>query len=332
MKKIYFLAALLAGMAFTACENDEIGVELKEAGQLTITVNPSDFFSRYNYEDTYHNINTAELYRTFNSRLGYFIELRAMIYNQETDELVDSVVVKTLTNVNSYTTQKPLDLEVGKYTVVSTLSFNVENNGTYISMWNVADREKLSTANMRARSRANMWCILSVATDDVEIKPGQTTTLSATPHPVGSLVYALFENFQYTNEASYGTPDNKSLKQVALYTRRTAISYNLSPKAVSKVNYLNEGTSNQWKALTGAAAGSDGYIKNTVSYSFLLEPEETLVFGLTRVDETSFTPYGETSAKLEAGKVYLAYWDHLKLGAPYFGIADNNHFNTYTKK
>ena len=111
-----------------------------------------------------------------------------------------------------------------------------------------------------------------------------------------------------------------------------AKTYNLSPKAVSKVNYLNEGTSNQWKALTGAAAGSDGYIKNTVSYSFLLEPEETLVFGLTRVDETSFTPYGETSAKLEAGKVYLAYWDHLKLGAPYFGIADNNHFNTYTKK
>lgn len=338
MKKIYFLAVLFAGMAFTSCENDEIGVELgdviiKGKGQLTITVNPSDFFACYNYEDTYHNVKTAERFRTFNSSFGYYIELRSMIYDQESDELKDSVVVKTLTNTNSYTSPKPIELPAGKYTVVSTLSFAVESNGSYMSLWNVADREKLSTANMQARSRSSMWCILSVATDDVEIVSDQTATLSTTPKPVGSLVYSLFENFQYNSEASYGhTPDKTDLQRASLYTQRTAISYNLSPKAVNKVNYLNEGTSNQMKALIGATKSSEGYIKNTAAFSFLLEPQETIAFGLMRVDETTFTPYGQNTVQLEAGKTYLAYWDHFKLGAPYFGLADNNHFNTYTKK
>lgn len=344
MKKIYFLAVLFAGMAFTSCENDEIGVELDDAltkgtGQLTITVNPSDFFACYNFEDTYHHsnpseqsVNIAELYRTFNSTNGYLIELRSMIYDQEKDELKDSVVVKTLTNTNSYTSPKPIELPAGKYTVVSTLSFSVESKGSYIPMWNVDKREKLSTVNMRAYSRGNMWCILSVSTDDIEIKKDQTTTLSTTPKPVGSLVYLVFENFQYTNEASYGTPDNKDLEMVALYTQRTAISYNLSPKAVNKVNYLNEGVSHQWRAIAGATKSSDGYIKDVSTFCFFLEPQETIVFGLKRVDETTFTPYGQNTVQLEAGKTYLAYWDHFKLGAPYFGLADNNHFNTYTKK
>lgn len=338
MKKIYFLAVLFAGMAFTSCENDEIGVVLEDAlvkgtGQLSITVNPSDFFACYNYEDKYHNINTAERFRTFNSSYGYFIELRSMVYNQETDELVDSVVVKTLTNTNSYTSPKPIELPAGKYTVVSTLSFAVENNGSYISLWNVVDREKLSTVNMQARSRSSMWCILSVSTDDVEVVSDQTATLATTPHPVGSLVYSLFENFQFTSEASYGyTPDKTDLQRVSLYTQRTAISYNLSPKAVNKVNFLNEGTTSQMKALIGASKSSEGYIKNTAAFSFLLEPQETIAFGLMHVDETTFTPYGQSTVQLEAGKTYLAYWDHFRLGAPYFGLADNNHFNTYTKK
>ncbi|MBQ5475593.1 MAG: hypothetical protein IIT65_13155, partial [Lachnospiraceae bacterium] len=42
-----------------------------------------------------------------------------------------------------------------------------------------------------------------------------------------------------------------------------------------------------------------------------------------------FNGYGEQTCNITSGKVYLAYWDYFKVGNPYFGIADNNHWNRY---
>lgn len=336
MKKIIYIPVLLAAMLFTACENEEISIELKQAahmGQLTVNIDPTGLFSSYTYEDTHHhNIKPLSTqYRTFNSAYGNKIELRSLFYNKDNDLLVDSVVT-SLTNTNTYT--QSLELPLGDYTVVSTLSLIVTNGERTLPIWQLANREKLSTANMQPRTLGNEWCLLAVSTDDVKLTSDGQVRLNTAPMPVGSIVYSRFENFQYVSEETKETVADNGIRQLSIYTRNYPISYNLDPKAPNKVNFRNDGGENSWYAYNEIQPQKISpdwtfFKGNTYSYFFTLASNAKIKFGYTLEGKSTFNGYGEQTVNIEPGKTYLAYWDYFMVGSPYFGIADNNHFHSY---
>lgn len=69
---------------------------------------------------------------------------------------------------------------------------------------------------------------------------------------------------------------------------------------------------------------------NLYGFEYLLEPQAHMTFGYTLNGNDGFNGYGEADYTFQPGKVYLAYWDYFKVGNPYLGIADNNHWNSYT--
>lgn len=338
MKKILFLATLLAGFMITSCENDEINIDVKRTiqyGTLTASIDPADLYSSYNYVDTWHSIKQiSEAYRTFNSDNGYYIEMRTLIYDKATDELVDSIL-QYLPNINPVTITRTLP--VGEYYVVSTLSFASDKDGKGESIWRLHEREKLASAKLVPSSRRSMWCILSVANDEATVTGEQEAHLTITPKPVGTLVYNRLENFQYVDEASYGIIADNKVRELAVYTRRSADSYNLDPRASSKVNYLDEASSTQWYYASTKYVPTlfdknwTHFGSNLYAYFYILEPQANIKFGYTLEGETGFHGYGEQSITIEEpGMTYLAYWDWFKVGNPYFGKADNNHYNSYS--
>lgn len=338
MKKIYFLVALLTGSLFVSCENDEINIDITRTthySTLTANIDPTDLFSSYNFVDTWHDIEQiSEAYRTFNSDYGFSIEMRALIYDKATDLLVDSVL-QYLSNTNPVTFTRTLP--VGEYYVVSTLSFANLQNGQTETIWKLQGREKLSTAKLVPMSRRTKWCILSVANDEVNVTGDGEAHLSIVPKPVGTLVYTRLENFQYIDEASYGTVADNKVREIAIYTRRAADSYNLDPRATSKINFLGETSASEWYYAssrftpTSFDASWTHFKANLYSYFFILEPNANIKFGYCLEGESGFHGYGEQNITIDQpGQTYLAYWDWFKIGNPYFGKADNNHYNSYS--
>ena len=63
-----------------------------------------------------------------------------------------------------------------------------------------------------------------------------------------------------------------------------------------------------------------------------MTPNPHVQFGYEIDGDTGFSGYGEGSYNIQSGKTYLAYWDYFNVGNPYFGIADNNHWNTYSSR
>lgn len=330
MKKVIFgLMALAIGL-FSSCSNDEIPVDAPEApvqDAVTITVDLSDFYANYNYDDTKHDVQIAEMYRTFHSENNKYIHVRTYFYDRSSDELVDSIV-KYVTTTNSLSTT--VSLPKGNYYAISSVCF-ADNMSAKASWWQIQDRERLSTAKLwYGPYGSGMWSILSMSVDAFTVSKGSHETINTTPRPLGALVYCVFENFQYLNEATYGTLADNHIREMGLLTQRRAVSYNLDPNATSFFNYREEGGSNSYY-IDVWVESETSFTQNYARICYILEPQQHIVFGYIEDGVDVFSGYGEQDVTYKSGTTYLAYWDYFKVGNPYFGVADNNHWNTYTK-
>lgn len=335
MKKIYFATLLLVAF-FSSCTNDDIDVvEDGRVNLVNVSVSLSKLFSTYNYNDTKHGITVSEDYRTFHSESGGYIHVRTMFYDAN-GVLVDSLVSYS---ANTNTVNSTIKLAPGNYTVVSMLSFAGDDTGERNTwFWSLKDRENLSTAVAMPTTpadRFSKWCIMSYEAKKLTVIEGNANTISLTPSPVGTVCYMFLQNFQYLNEATYGTVADNGIRELAVYSREIADGYRLNPRASEKYVYRDD-SGDMWYYLSGPQRPQSfnkdwTYFKsNLYDYFYILSPIQTLCFGYTLEGESDFHGYGMNTYDIESGKVYLAYWDYFTVGNPYFGVADNNHWHSYS--
>lgn len=331
MKKLLYLA--LGGMIFltTGCNNDDITVDADESvNEVAVSVSLQNLFSSYDFVDTYHDITQIQnRYRTFHSEAGKYIHVRTLFYNSN-GNLVDSIVDYS-TTTNSL--NKSINLAEGKYTVISTLNF-ADKEDYRDSWWDLCDREKLSSAYLNCYSRFTYWSIMSYDAKTITVEKGKTTSVSMNPSPVGALAYGYFQDFQYI-EGSYPTIVDNDIRQIAVYSQTIADGYYLDPNLNNKYKYMEDSGLSSWYFLSRKltpdlfeSSAEYGYFRSDlISYFYILAPSFDLCFGYTLEGESSFHGYGLQNCTLVDGKTYLAYWDWFKVGEPYFGIANNDHWN-----
>lgn len=318
-----------------SCTNDAIEVTSVKTpepiyyNKLTLTVDPTDLFSSYTYVDTYHDVDQlGELYRSFNSVSDMYIQARTLIY-KSSGELVDSIV-NYLDKTNSVNLEKTL--AIGDYYAINTLTFATKDKDSF---WSLRDKDKMSTVNLKPRNRYSLWCILSYSWESFSIKKDEPARVITKPKPVGCVAYVYFQNFQYKSQSSMGNVEDNGIRELDLFTKSKTESFVLDPNVTNRYNYLSDVGDNWYYAYSTEPSdyvdGSWEFFKtNVYGFCYFLDPSVILKFGYVLDGETGFYGYGEGTYELENGKTYLAYWDYFKVGNPYFGIADNNHWNTYS--
>ena len=329
MKKIIFCSLILGAALMTSCSNDEI--ENASLSDVQVQVSLSKFFDQYEFYDTRHGIYTTEDLSVFNIEDDKYIQVRAMFYNAVTNQLEDSIV-KYVTNTNDVLLQKRI--AAGTYKVVTTLCFADEENAEY-AWWFVYDRSSLTTAKMHQRFHSQ-YSILSVSENSVTVADNNSNVFRTTPNPVGVLVYYFFQNFQYKDETTYGEgkeADNK-VRRILVATQQQATDYKLDSQALSRYDYYKTEGSHTWRLLVDSEPtdynSSWKYFKtNLYGFTYVLAPECDICFGYVIEGESIFHQCGGASYNLKSGNVYLAYFDWFQVGNPYFGLADNNHWNSY---
>ncbi len=336
MKKLFFMFITALTVMMTACSNDAIVVETKEPivkDALVLTVSLNNFFSSYSYRDTKHNIEQiADKYRTFYSEYKKYIQVRTLFYNRDSGVLVDSVLTYT---INTNDVIKKVSLPNGNYYAITTITFADKNTGNNASWWYLVDKESLETVRLRIRRNDSPWSIMSYSSETFTIQNDNHVTLSTTPSPIGTLTYIYYQNFQYKDEASYGTIYDNGIRRLALYTQNLATEFMLNPQASSKYNYRADGGKKTWFYLsksdpTDFDESWTYFRSNLYSYCYVLAPEFNFCFGYTLEGSSTFQAYGQSKYSITPGVVYLAYWDHFQIGNPYFGKADNNHWHDYS--
>lgn len=323
--------AFLSVFAFivSSCSNDPI--EVVSGQTVEVSVNLNNFFSSYNYNDTKHDIKLGDDYRVFHSEYKKYIQVRVLFYSKETGNLVDSVLVYS---ENTNTQKFSVSLPAGEYYAISTLAFADKKSieGTW---WDIAGKEKLATAKMVPYSRFTKWALLSVDTKSLTVGEG-TNSLTLTPQPVGAVGYCYFQNFQYVDEQSYGTVADNGIRALTVYSQRIAKAYYLDPNASEKYEYYTDAGRSSWYFLSSHLEPQDFdnnwtyFKKNLYSYFYILAPDFNLCFGYVLNGQNTFSMFGKQDCNIQYGKTYLAYWDYFQVGNPYFGIADNNHWNDYS--
>lgn len=334
MKKILFSALCGLAMITTSCDNDDILIEAdNNVNEVNVNVSLSNFFSSYNYNDTKHDVSVTEDFRTFNSEFDKYIHVRTLFYNTQGNLVKELSSFSATTNSVSNSTK----LAEGTYTVVSILNF-ADDQTEEGSWWDLYEKEKLSTAYISPYSRFYKWCIMSYASTSITVVEGKTVNISMTPTPVGALGYMYAQNFQYKNESTYGTVADNGVRSIALYSQKVAEGYKLDPNASERFIYKKATGSNSWYYLSDEMTPSVfkdskdyGYFRtNLIDYFYILAPSFNAQFGYKLEGESGFNGYGEADYTITNGQTYLAYWDWFQVGNPYFGIADNNHWNTYS--
>lgn len=333
MKNVVYSAFCGLALLATSCSNDDILIDKNDnVNEVNVNVSLSNFISSYNFNDTRHDISVTEDFRTFSSEFDKYIHVRTLFYNSQ-GNLVDSLITYSPT---TNTVSKSIKLAAGTYTVITTLNFADEESADG-SWWDLYDKEKLSTAYLSPYRRDVIWCVMSYASQTITVASGNTTNVSMTPAPIGALGYMYLQNFQYKNEATYGTVADNGVRSIALYSQNVADGFKLDPNATEKYIYLEATGSGSWYYLSSNLEPSDfsgskdyGYFRtNLYSYLYILAPSFNAVFGYVLDGESSFQPYGQRNYTITNGQTYLAYWDWFQVGNPYFGIADNNHWHTY---
>ena len=333
MKKFLYSLLGFAALFTASCTNDDINIEKRDSvNDVNVTVSLSNFFSSYNYEDTRHGLSAASDYRTFNSEYDLYIQVRTLVYDRN-GLLIDSLLNYS-TNTNAVTST--LQLPAGGYTIVSTLTFADETSGDDASWWYLVNKDRLSTATLRSRNRQTKWCIMSYDAKQVTVSSNQTTSISMTPQPIGALGYFYLENFWCVNESTYPQISDNGIRSLCLYSQNIANEYKLDPNAVDKYIYVGDAGEHSWWFLSDRLEPTDFnsewtfFKTNLYDYFYMLAPQAHMIFGYIPEGETSFNGYGEATYSIQSGRTYLAYWDYFQIGNPYFGIADNNHWNTYS--
>ena len=85
MKKILFTALMFTALLFTSCDNDDILIEKDDnINEVNVTVSLTNFFSNYTFQHKSSDKvleDLGEVYRTFNSEDGMYIQTRVLFYN-----------------------------------------------------------------------------------------------------------------------------------------------------------------------------------------------------------------------------------------------------------
>lgn len=338
MKKIiYTLFAFVAVLA-TSCSNDDIEIVTEEGkveNAVTLTVSLSNFYAGYDFRDTKHNIDQLEdKYSTFHSEYGNYIQVRTLFYNKRTGNLTDSLLTY-VTTTNDVTAS--VDLPQGSYYAITTLTFADADSGDDASWWWLIEKNNIETVRMQVRNRYSLWSIMSVSSEEFTVTEDSHISLRTTPAPVGAIAYLYFQNFQYRNAATYGTIADNGIRKLTLYSQKIADEYKLNPNAVSKYNYWEDSGTSQWYFLSSQWEPTDfdaswtHFSSNLYDHCYILAPQFNLAFGYVLDGQNTFNSYGESYYTVEPGETYLAYWDYFQVGNPYFGKADNNHWNTYSQ-
>lgn len=329
-KKISLVIFSMIALFFASCSNDPIEVVTTQPVSLTVSLD--NFFSSYNFNDTKHNIKVSEDFRVFNSEYNKYIQVRTLFYSRENGKLVDSFVIYA-NNTNAV--KQNVTLPAGDYWAISTLVF-ADKKSEESAWWNLLDKDNLNTVKLEEYSRFSKWSLLAVDTKAVKVETAGTV-IDMKPSPIGALTYVYYQNFQYKDEASYGTTADNGIRQIAVYSQEIATAYYLNPEASNKYEYKNATGKNSWYFLSDPAEPKDfnsdwTYFKtNLYGYCYILAPSFNLCFGYILKGENTFNSMGMSNYTIENGKMYLAYWDWFQVGNPYFGLADNNHWNTYSK-
>lgn len=337
MKKFIFLIIALVTIFVTSCSNEAIDIKtseplVKDAASVNIPL--SDFFQSYNFVDTYHDISIPEMYRTFNSESNNYILYMTLYYDKATGVFVKGIFGRTK-DTNSKVVKA--DLPEGNYYVITTVSFSTVSSGELSSntdYWSLTNRDNIRTAKMVLNESDSEWAIMSVAYNEIVVTKGRLAAINANLQPVGALCYRYLQNFQYEDESSTSSVSDNGIRSLALYTQKKATSYNLDPNATSKFNYMGDSGESFWYYLSNYTPemfdDSWTFFKsNLYGFCYIMAPSCNLCFGYTPEGSESFYPYGESTYNIQSGKVYLAYWDRFQIGNPYFGIADNYHWNSY---
>ena len=318
-----------AALITTSCTNDDITI----TNPLNVSVSLNGLYSSYSYNDTRHDIKISNLYRVFNSEEGKYIQQRTYFYNSN-GVLVDSLV-SLHTNTNTYS--GVVMLEAGTYTVVSILCFANEAKQPY---WLLSNRNNLEAASVDIAylDEFYQWYLMSFDSKQIEVKGGQTTNISLAPSPIGSLAYIFCQDFQYMDETSYGTIADNGVRSICVYAKKKAYGYKLSPNIATSDRYIyyDEAENDKWyylsDYLTPDIFGYNTYFQgNIYDFFYILTPSTDVCFGYKNEGDSGFTEKGTQYDKtFQNGQMYLAYWDWFAVGNPYFDIADNNHWNTYS--
>lgn len=335
MKKIFYYIIALVSILFLSCSNEDILIETtvpEITGSVVVNVPLTNLYQSYNFYDTKHDIDISDIYRTFNSEGELYILYMTLFYDKATGSLKKSIYGHSKdTNSKVVKTEIP----IGNYYVITVLYFTYASSGLdsekdYWTLYNVSN---IRTAKIKNNNHYDQWAIMSVSTNEMEVKKDLQTSINANPQPVGALTYLYFQNFQYRDETTTMISDN-GIRNLSLYTKPLATYYNLDPNATSKYDYVADAGQNYMYYLS--VNTPDMYDKNWTffksnlyDFCYILAPQCDICFGLTPEGTDSFSPYGNAIYSIQSGKVYLAYWDWFQVGNPYFGIADNNHWNNY---
>lgn len=332
MKKLIYSALSLALFFTTSCSNDDILVETdSKVNDVNVSVSLSNFFSSYDFYDSKHDINIADEFRSFHSEANGYIQVRTLFYNSN-GVLVDSLLSYS---VNTNTVTSSLKLSEGQYTAISTLTFASKTTGDDASLWTLVGKEKLSTAYLECKNRFTKWSILSYQAKSFTVTKNQVTSLSMSPSPIGALGYLYFQDFQYKNSSSTSATADNNIRALCVYSQNVASGYKLDPNATEKYLYLNDAGTNSWYYLSDKLEPSSFdtswtyFQSNLYDYFYILAPRPKICFGYVLKGESTFHAYGEGTYTINSGRTYLSYWDWFQVGNPYFGIADNNHWNNY---
>lgn len=337
MKKILYTFMALVSLAVSSCSNEDIEIRTVESNvkdAVTVNISLSNFFQSYSYNDTRHDIKVSDDYRTFHSEFDKYIQVRTLFYKKNTGELQDSII-KYVTTTNNVVLKA--DLPTGNYYAITTLVFADKEDGDY-TWWDLANKENLKTAKMTMYSRTSKWNIMSESSEEFSVESGKQASVSTTPKPVGSLCYIYMHNFQYKDEATYrntGVASDNGIRRLALYTQQLSDEFNLDPNTTSKYNYWEDAGKNSWYFLHRMEPSDFNedwtfFKTNLYGYSYVIAPNFNIYFGYVLQGESTFQGYGKADYSNQNGKVYLAYWDWFQVGNPFYGIADNNHWNVYT--
>lgn len=335
MKKTLFTMLTFASLLINmSCSNDDIDVNIiDEPGTINVTVSLKGLFDGYTYDDTYHSgvPRIAAAYRVFHSEEGGYIKQRTYFYDSE-GILADSIVSN---HENTNAVSRSIRLKAGTYTVVTTLCFTTSKDVPY---WNIANRENLNTSAIMCRYRRTKWALMSYDAKVVSIGKGSSADVSMSPTPIGSLAYLFMQNFQYEDETTYGTVVDNGIRELAVYAKAVAVGYKLTPNINDDDKYIyNDDPGKKWYYLSDQLVPKDfdnswTFFKTDLySYFYILAPKTDVVFGYESEGDEGFTPKGTQYDKtFQNGQMYLAYWDWFAVGNPYFDVADNNHWNTYS--
>lgn len=194
MKKIYFYIIALVSILFLSCSNEDILVETtvpEITGSVVVNVPLTNLYQSYDFYDTKHDIDISDTYRTFNSENGLYILYMSLFYDKATGSLIKGVHGHSKdTNSKVVKTELP----IGNYYVITLLYFTYASSGldSEKDYWTVYNASNIRTAKIKNNNHYDQWAIMSVSTNEMEVKEDLQTSINANPQPIGALTYGDF--------------------------------------------------------------------------------------------------------------------------------------------